>query len=83
MALDFTTTPEAIANYERAADVGDAEAQFALGVLHSSGFGAARDQPLATTFLHFAAEGGAVGAQLALGYRHLLASTCRRRARRR
>ena len=65
-------TPEAIANYERAADVGDAEAQFALGVLHSSGFGAAREQPLATTFLHFAAEGGAVGAQLALGYRHLL-----------
>ncbi len=30
------------------------------------------DVPLGLTYLYFAAEGGAVGAQLALGYRHLL-----------
>ena len=30
------------------------------------------DLPLGLTYLYFAAEGGAVGAQLALGYRHLL-----------
>jgi len=43
-----------------------------LGVLHSTGFGAPKDAPLAATYLYFAAEGGDIHAQLAMGYRHLL-----------
>ena len=54
----------AITHYTRSADEGDPDAQHALGVLYSTGFGVDRNPPLAATYLHFAAEGGSVVAQL-------------------
>ena len=62
----------AIEHFQKAADCGDPDAQHALGVLYATGFGTAPHQPLATTQYYFAAEGGSVAAQLAIGYRHLL-----------
>jgi len=64
--------PERVEYYERAADEGEPNAQHALGVLFSTGFGVERNPPLAATYLHFASEGGSIGAQLAMGYRYLL-----------
>jgi len=58
--------------FQQAAGQGWPEAQFALGVLYTSGFGRDLNVPLGLTYLYFAAEGGSLGAQLALGYRHLL-----------
>jgi SEL1 protein len=58
--------------FHKGADFGDPDAQHALGVLYATGFGTAQHQPLATTQYYFAAEGGSVAAQLAIGYRHLL-----------
>lgn len=58
--------------FERAATMGQPDAQFALGVLYSTGFTVPVDIPLSSSYFYFAAEGGSVGAQLALGYRHLL-----------
>lgn len=62
----------AIELFEQAATYGDPDAQHALGVLYATGFGTTSHQPLATTQYYFAAEGGSVAAQLAVGYRHLL-----------
>jgi len=62
----------AIALFEQAAAEGEPEAQHALALLLTSGVGLPLNPPLATTYLYFAAEGGSLAAQLALGYRHLL-----------
>ena len=56
---------EAVAHYTRAATEGEPDAQHALGVLYSTGFGVEKHGALAATYLYFAAEGGSVGAQLA------------------
>jgi SEL1 protein len=59
--------------YAKAADLGDAHAQFHLGVASSYGFwGFPKDDAQAMTQYYFAAVGHHTGAMLALGSRHLL-----------
>ena len=76
-------TPEAIANYERAADVGDAEAQFALGVLHSKPALARRASSRSRRPSSTLRRRARSARSSRSGTATCSASTCRRRARRR
>ena len=61
--------PAAVAAYNRSASMGNATAQFTLGVLHAHGlFGVRYDEPTALLNYYFAALGGNAAAQVALGY---------------
>ncbi len=61
---DFET---AATEWRRAADEGDARAQYSLGFLHQMGDGVTRDYDQATHYYKMAAEQGHSGAQVALG----------------
>ncbi|TYZ69265.1 hypothetical protein PybrP1_000638 [[Pythium] brassicae (nom. inval.)] len=59
--------------FARAADAGNAHAQFHVGVAQSYGlWGVPRDEPAALLSYYFAALGENTAAALALGHRHLL-----------
>ena len=61
----------AVQLYNESASLGNATAQFTMGVLHTHGlFGVPKNDALAVLYYHFAALGGSPEAQLALGYRH-------------
>ncbi|RHY28277.1 hypothetical protein DYB32_006103 [Aphanomyces invadans] len=58
---------------ELAAAQGLARAQFLLGVAHATGFwGDAPDDAKAVVYLYFAAAGGDLAANMALGYKHMM-----------
>ena len=61
----------AVRLYAEAARLGNASAQFTMGVLHAHGlFGVPDDDALSMLNLYWAATGGSVEAALALGHRH-------------
>ena len=57
--------------YSKAASLGNASAQFTMGVLHRHGlFGVPADEALGMLYLYWAATGGSSEAALALGHHH-------------
>ena len=68
---------EAMTRCRRAADKGDANAVFLIGVMHFEGRGIPKDCSEAAKWFHHAAEMGDVDAQLSLGLQYLKARVCR------
>ena len=68
----ISTEKKSVYFFQRAADLGDAEAHFELAFLYSTGLGGVveKDERLAMTHHYFAARGGDVRSHLALGHRH-------------
>ena len=60
----------AVKQYRKAAEQGDPEAQYALGVCYANGFGVKRDPARAGEWFGKAAENGAPGAQFELAERY-------------
>jgi len=59
---------QAVSWYRRAADAGDASAQYNLGLCYADGDGVAKDSELALSWYRRAAEAGHADAQYKLGY---------------
>ena len=58
--------------FREAAELGNATAQFAVATMHAHGLGnAQRSEPLSILNMYYAALGGEVAAQMAMGYRYL------------
>lgn len=62
----------AVSLYNQSARLGNATAQFAVAVLYNNGIlGFPHDEPIGMLNLYYAALGGEVAAQMAMGFRHL------------
>eukprot|EP00850_Spirogloea_muscicola_P018479 SM000169S02734 [mRNA] locus=s169:200091:203563:- [translate_table: standard] len=62
---------EALELLSRAAELGNADAQSALGFLHGCGYGVPQSQRRALLYHHFAAAGGNWQSKMAMGFVHL------------
>lgn len=64
----------AIAEWRPAAETGDAQSQYGMGLIYESGRGVGRDYTQAAQWYHLAAEQGHPGAQFNLGHLYRLGS---------
>ena len=73
-AYDRKDYPAALANYQKAAELGNAEAQYYLSFMYLEGKGIAADSQKALLWMQKAAAGGFAPAQVQMGLRHLTGS---------
>lgn len=73
-AYDHNNYPAALASYQDAAELGNAEAQYYLSFMYLEGKGIAPDSQQAVLWMQKAATGGFAPAQVQMGLKHLSGS---------